>query len=215
MLQIHRFTFNPYQENTYLIIDDISKETIIVDPGMYTDDEKQALYEFVKEHELKITEVVNTHCHIDHVLGNKFACETFGVSLRIPRNERSNLDAVTAYGPSMGIMPEKSPEPSELLDDSKTVKIGEEILEIIEAPGHTAGHICFYHQASKNLLCGDVLFRGSIGRTDLPGGSFETIMYSIFNKLLVLPEDTVVHSGHGESTTIGHEKQFNPFLQAN
>ena len=208
---IQTFVFNPFYENTYLIYDD-DHVGFVVDPGCYEDYEKEELSKFIEEKKIKIDCVVNTHCHIDHVLGNAFIKEQYNVPIKIPSGEKDMLEAVKAYSTNWGINNYEAAEPDELLEEGH-LKIGELTFQTILAPGHSPGHLVFYHQESGSLIGGDVLFRQSIGRTDLPGGNHEQLIASIKNKIFLLPDTTTVYSGHGAITTIGYEKDHNPFLQ--
>jgi len=211
MANIQSFTNNPYQENTYILYDE-SGECAIIDPGMETAAEQNAVVNFIKEKHLKPVLLLNTHCHIDHVLGNKFIFDQYGLKPKFNKGELELLEAVAAYAPSMGIRYEVSPLPDEYLPETGIVKFGNTELMLIFAPGHSPAHLCFYDKNANLLIAGDVLFRNSIGRTDLPGGSFTQLVDNIEQKLFKLPDDCTVYPGHGPETTIGFEKQTNPFL---
>jgi len=211
MTQIECFTCNPYQENTYLLYDD-SAECAIIDPGMYTGDEQNQVLKFIAENKLKPVLLLNTHCHIDHVLGNKFIYDTYGLLPQFHKGEEIVLNAVVSYAPQMGIRYEVSPLPEVYLPESGVISFGETELELIFSPGHSPAHLCFYNKADRFLIGGDVLFYQSIGRTDLPGGDHDLLLKNIREKLFILPDDCRVFPGHGPATTIGFEKQFNPFL---
>lgn len=211
MINIKSFVCNPYQENTYLLYDD-SLECVIVDPGMYNGDEQNTILKFIAEKKLKPVLLLNTHCHIDHVLGNKFIYETYGLLPQFHKGEEAVLNAVVAYAPQMGIRYEVSPLPETYLPESGSISFGNSELELIFAPGHSPAHLCFYNKEDKILIGGDVLFYRSIGRTDLPGGNHDQLISNIREKIFTLPDDCKVYPGHGPSTMIGSEKQFNPFL---
>lgn len=211
MTSIKSFTCNPYQENTYLLYDD-SLECAIIDPGMYTGDEQNLVLKFIAENKLKPVLLLNTHCHIDHVLGNKFIYDTYGLLPQFHRGEEIVLNAVVSYAPQMGIRYEVSPLPEVYLPESGVVSFGETELELIFSPGHSPAHLCFYNKTERFLIGGDVLFYQSIGRTDLPGGDHDQLIRNIREKLFILPDDCRVFPGHGPATSIGFEKQFNPFL---
>ena len=211
MIQVKSFTCNPYQENAYILFDE-TLECVIVDPGMYTGEEQNAVLKFIAEQKLKPVLLLNTHCHIDHVLGNKFIYDTYGLLPQFHKGEEILLNSVTAYAPSMGIRYEVSPLPETFLEESGDINFGNSRLEIIFAPGHSPAHLCFYSANDKLLIAGDVLFYQSIGRTDLPGGNHDQLIASIRQKLFVLPDDCKVYPGHGPATTIGFEKKHNPFL---
>jgi hydroxyacylglutathione hydrolase len=209
MLSIQTFTFNPFQENTYIISD--GADAVVIDPGNSNKQETSELDQFIAEQNLSIKLLLNTHCHIDHVLGNYHVKEKYKVPFQIHESDLPVLRAVKSYAPNYGF-----PQYSECLPDS-FLKEGDEIilgttkLKVIFVPGHAPGHIAFYFEQEKKLISGDVLFRHSIGRTDLPGGHFETLIQSIQQKLFALPDDVTVYSGHGPTTTIGEEKVSNPF----
>ncbi len=212
MLTVKSFTFNPFQENTYVLYDD-TKECVIIDPGCYEKGEEQELHDFIKQHDLTVKLLLNTHCHIDHVLGNYFVKKTFHVDLCIHPMEHPVLKSVESYAPNYGFSKYSSTTPDIDLKEGDRVSFGDQELDIIFAPGHSPGHVCFYSIPDKVLLGGDVLFKGSIGRTDLPGGDHDTLITSIREKLFMLPSDVTVYSGHGPETTIGAEKRTNPFFR--
>jgi len=213
MISIQQFAFNPYRENTYVLFDE-TLECVIIDPGMYDAEEQNQLVRFIKENKLKPVLLLNTHCHIDHVLGNKFVFDNWSLKPQFNAGELPILHAVPGYAPQMGFHYELSPEPEVFLGETGTVKFGHSQLELIFAPGHSPAHLCFYAAADNFLIGGDVLFYTSIGRTDLPGGNHSQLIRSIRNNLFILPDDCTVYPGHGQSTTIGFEKQHNPFLQS-
>lgn len=212
MLTIRTFTFNPYQENTYLLYNE-QGNALIIDPGMYGEKEQTEFLTFVDLHNLTPKLLLNTHCHIDHVLGNYFIHEKFGLLPQFHEGELSILVAVQNYAPQMGFRYDISPIGEVFLKDGDKIQIDNDELEVILAPGHSPAHICFYSTAQKFLIGGDVLFRNSIGRTDLPGGNHQQLLDNIKKRLYTLPDDTLVYPGHGPSTTIGFEKNSNPFIQ--
>ncbi|UEG51188.1 MBL fold metallo-hydrolase [Ferruginibacter lapsinanis] len=211
MLQIKSFVFSPIQENTYVLFNE-SKECIIIDPGCYFDEEKEQLKNFIGKSGLVPKMLLNTHCHLDHVFGNKFIAETYGLTLQLHEIEKQ----VLAFAPTSGLMYNMPFDNYAgefiILKEGDSIFLGEDELKVIEAPGHSPGHICFYCAKQNFVIGGDVLFQRSIGRSDLPGGNHQTLLSSIRQKLLVLPEETVVYSGHGDTTTIGEEKRNNPYL---
>lgn len=211
MSKIRSFVNNPYQENTYILFDE-THECVIIDPGMYTASEQNTVVNFIRDNQLKPVLLLNTHCHIDHVLGNKFIFDQYGLKPQFNEGEAYVLAAVPAYAPSMGFRYEPSPLPNHYLPETGNVSFGNTDLQLIYAPGHSPAHLCFYDQGANILLAGDVLFRGSIGRTDLPGGNYDLLMNNIKEKLFTLPDDCVVYPGHGPETTIGFEKVHNPFF---
>lgn len=212
MLTIRTFTFNPYQENTYLLYNELGN-AIIVDPGMYEEREKKEFLTFVDYHGINPKSLLNTHCHIDHVLGNHFVNENFDLLPQFHEEEIPTLVAVQNYAPQMGFRYDISPIGKAFLQDGDQITLDNDELEVILAPGHSPAHICFYCSAQKFLIGGDVLFRNSIGRTDLPGGNHQQLLNSIKKRLYTLPDDTIVYPGHGPSTTIGFEKNSNPYIK--
>jgi len=212
MLTIRTFTFNPYQENTYLLYNE-EGNALIIDPGMYGEKEQVEFLTFVDLHNLTPQLLLNTHCHIDHVLGNYFIHEKFDLLPQFHEGELSTLVAVQNYAPQMGFRYDISPIGEVFLKDGDKIQIDNDELEVILVPGHSPAHICFYSASQKFLIGGDVLFRNSIGRTDLPGGNHQQLLDNIKQRLYTLPDDTVVYPGHGPSTTIGFEKNSNPFIQ--
>ena len=211
MLKIKSFVFSPIQENTYLLYNEFN-DCIIIDPGCYFPGEHDELKAFITQSKLTPRMLLNTHCHLDHVFGNKFVAETYGLTLHLHEKEKMLLD----YAPTSGLMYnmpfDNYAGDYHFLKEADVVKLGNDELAVIEAPGHSPGHICFYCAKQHFIISGDVLFNRSIGRTDLPGGSHQTLLKNIREKLFVLPEKTVVYSGHGPETTIGEEKKYNPFL---
>lgn len=211
MLQVAAMTFNPFQENTYVLYDE-SGECVVVDPGCYEPDEQDELTAFIRKQSLRVVRLVNTHCHIDHVLGNDFVKRTFKVGLYIHRLDEAQLRAVSAYAPNYGFNQYKPAEIDGYLEENTDLTFGSSRLSILFVPGHAPGHVAFYDAGSATLISGDVLFYNSIGRTDLPGGNYATLEKSIREKLYVLPDNTTVYPGHGPKTTIGYEKRTNPFV---
>jgi len=205
------FENNPYHENTYILYDETG-ECAIIDPGMDTGAEQNAVVNFIKANNLKPVLLLNTHCHIDHVLGNHFVHEQYGLKPQFNIGESEILAAVPAYAPAMGFRYEPSPLPEVYLPQTGTVSFGNTTLELIFAPGHSPAHLCFYNKADNMLIGGDVLFRGSVGRSDLPGGNHAQLIKNIEEKLFTLPDDCTVYPGHGPETTIGYEKETNPFF---
>lgn len=211
MIQIQTFTFNAFQENTYVLYDKTG-ECVIIDPGCYDKSEKYELTSFIETNQLKVKYLLNTHCHIDHVLGNAFVKHTYKVDLYIHRADEPVLRAVETYASSYGFAQYEPTLPGHFLEEGDTVKFGNTSLDVLFVPGHAPGHIAFYNKEEKFCIAGDVLFQGSIGRTDLSGGDFQTLIKSIRTKLFPLGDDVTVYPGHGDPTTIGEEKKYNPFL---
>lgn len=211
MIKIKTFVFNPFMENTYVLHDEETKEAVIIDPGCYEKYEKDELVKYIEENGLQVNQLLNTHCHIDHVFGNKFVKDHFGVKLAIHKLDEPTLKSVTVYAPNYGFTNYEETGADIFLEEGDKVKFGNSEMDIIFVPGHAPGHIAFYNEEEKICIGGDVLFKASIGRTDLPGGDFETLINSIHQKMFALSDDTEVFCGHGPSTTIGEEKVSNPF----
>ena len=211
MLQIKLFEFSPIQENTYVLYNEFN-DCLIIDPGCYYYDEKDELVNFLIKMDLKPKMLLNTHCHLDHVFGNKFIAEKFGLTLQIHRNEKLVLDFAPKSGLLYNLPFDNYNGDFIYLEEGNKILLGNDELTVIEAPGHSPGHICFYCAAQHFIISGDVLFKRSIGRTDLPGGNHETLLKNIREKLFTLPGETKVYSGHGPVTTIGEEKNQNPFF---
>lgn len=212
-LHIQAFTFNPFQENTYVVYTETG-DAVIVDPGCYTREEQQMLLAFIEEKNLKPLALLNTHCHIDHVLGNAFVLRNFGIELHAHELDLPTLERVDYAASLYGIQGyEVSPLPSKFIADNDVLTFGTIELQVIFGPGHAPGHVAFYNSENAILLGGDILFRGSFGRFDLPGGDLEVLKKTIKERIFTLPENTVVYSGHGPATTIGNERNSNPILQ--
>jgi glyoxylase-like metal-dependent hydrolase (beta-lactamase superfamily II) len=211
-MNIASFTFNDFSENTYVLSDD-TKKCCIIDPGCNSTSEQTQLSDYIESNNLTPVKLVNTHCHIDHVLGNKYVADKYNLKLTSHKGEQIVLDNMENVARMYGISYTTSPNISDFLDEGDLLQFGNTTLEVFFTPGHSPASISFFHKDSKQLIAGDVLFQGSIGRTDLPGGDHATLIQSIKEKLLPLGDDVVVYSGHGPSTTIGAEKRHNPFLQ--
>lgn len=210
MIQIQAFTFNPFSENTYVVYDETGSG-VIIDPGCYEPEERTELTKFIESNNIKIKYLLNTHCHIDHVLGNDFVKEKYKVPFLIHAKEESVLKAVKAYAPSYGFAMYHEAIPDQFINEGEEILFGSTKLSILFLPGHAPGHVGFYHSESKSLFSGDVLFERSIGRTDLPGGDHKTLIESIRKKVFTLPNEVVVYPGHGNPTTVGEEKVSNPY----
>ena len=212
MIQIQSFVFNPFSENTYILSDE-TKEAIIVDPGCYEPKEYQVLNDFIKENDLKPVGIYNTHAHIDHVLGVARLKNTHQIPFALHQLDEPLLRAVKTYAPNYGFPTFDEPTVERWLEAGETVKFGNSTLKVVFVPGHAPGHVAFVNDAQKFVIGGDVLFRQSIGRTDLPGGDMNTLLSSIRSHLFTLPDDYTVYAGHMQPTTIGFEKKHNPFLK--
>ena len=212
MALVAKFTFNPFQENTYVVYDD-TKECVIFDPGCYTAEERKTLKAFIEEKQLRPVRLINTHCHLDHVFGNQFIAETYDLTLEIHRGEKIVLDTVPQVAQLYGIpLPAPSPPAGRFIEEGDQITFGQSSFEALLTPGHSPASLSFYCESHDFLIAGDVLFQGSIGRTDLPGGDFDTLISSIRQKLFTLGDQVSVHPGHGPETTIGYERKHNPFL---
>lgn len=212
MLTVQSFTFNPIQENTYVVYNE-QKACCIIDPGCYFASEEQELRKFIEENQLKPKFLLNTHCHLDHIFGNRFVATAFGLQLHLHHLE----EPILKYGPTSGKSYQLPFENYEgefvFLEDGQEIYLGEDRLQVIFTPGHSPGSISFYSPENKFVVSGDVLFESSVGRTDLPGGDFTILEESIKTRLYTLPADTVVYPGHGGTTTIGDEIKNNPFVK--
>lgn len=211
MIRLELMTFSPVQENTYVLYNE-HNEALIIDPGCYYKSEQEHLRQFLSTRGLKPVMLLNTHCHLDHVFGNKWVADTFGVELHLHPLEEKVLAFAPTSGQMWGLPFENYTGPMHLLHDEQEISFGDDVLKVIHAPGHSPGSVAFYCAAQQFIIGGDVLFRESIGRTDLPGGDHETLLQSIRERFFTLPSETTVYSGHGPATTIAHEQANNPFL---
>lgn len=212
MLTIKKLVFNPFGENTYIIWDK-SKEAAIIDPGMMSDYENSVVLKFVTDNQLNLRHLINTHAHIDHIAGNGFVKRTFGLESECNKADEYLAKHVCEQAQMFGLRYNGNPLSIDIhLNDNDTIKIGDESLSVIYVPGHTKGHIALYSQQSDCVFTGDALFRQSIGRTDLPGGDYATLIRSITGRLMNLPETTAIYPGHGENSTIGFENANNPYI---
>ncbi|MBI9066386.1 MAG: MBL fold metallo-hydrolase [Salinivirgaceae bacterium] len=212
-MQYKTFVFSPFQENTYVLFDE-SNECIVIDAGNFFPKENEQLDTFFKDHNLKFTHILNTHNHLDHIFGSRYLVDKYGVKVACHEKELPWIDNFKSTCQGYGLNIEAdAPKPEILLSDGEIFKFGTTELKVILVPGHSAGGLAFYNEKEGLLFCGDILFQGSIGRTDLPGGNHELLISGIKEKLLILPDETKVFSGHGAETTIGEEKRNNPFLK--
>ncbi|MEO5593331.1 MAG: MBL fold metallo-hydrolase [Chitinophagaceae bacterium] len=212
MFTVTSFTFSPIAENTYVLHNETGG-CIIIDPGCYFGNERRDLADYISENGLRPKYLLNTHCHLDHVFGNKFIHETWQLELYIHSNEQLMLENAPKAGLQWGMPFDNYKGPLHFLREGELVRLGTDELKVLFAPGHSPGHICFYCQQQHFVIGGDVLFKMSVGRTDLPGGDTDTLIRSIRTVLFSLPDETIVYPGHGESTTIGFEKLNNPYLK--
>ena len=211
MLTLKSFEFNPIQENTYLLYNEFN-DCIIIDPGCYYDTEKEELVSFINDNKLKPVLLVNTHCHLDHVFGNKFLAEKYNLKLHTHSKEKETLAMAAASGLMFQLPFDNYTGEIIPLENEEFIKLGDDKLKILHTPGHSIASLSFYNEEGKFVISGDALFKGSIGRTDLPGGNMDLLLKSIRTQLFTLPAATIVYSGHGPTTTIGEEIKFNPFL---
>ncbi len=212
MIHVARFVFNDFQENTFVLYDETG-ECVIIDPGCNNAAEQKELSNYIETNNLQPKSLLNTHGHIDHVLGNRFIADEYKLKLGIHEKEIPVIESVKEYALSYE-MHVDSPMPEIIFKDGDIVRFGNSSLEVLYTPGHSPGGISFYSAEDKFVIAGDVLFLQSIGRTDLPGGDMDTLMKSIKEKLFTLGDDVKVYTGHGPETTIGFERQNNPFLIA-
>ena len=211
-LSIERFTFNAFQENTIVVHD--GSVCVIIDPGCYDRSEQETLVNYIEQNELTVQAVLLTHAHIDHVLGCAFLLNKYKVDFYLHKEDLVTLHSVSNYAHVYGFPGyTPPPAPNKVLQGDEVLKFGEIEFEVFFTPGHAPGHVVYYNAETKSVINGDVLFAGSFGRVDLPGGDLETLKKSIFDILFKLPEDTVVYCGHGAETTIGQEKRSNYILQ--
>jgi hydroxyacylglutathione hydrolase len=211
MFHVKVFKFSPIQENTYLLYND-SHKAIIIDPGCYTTEEQETLKKFMTDNQLEPVQLVNTHCHLDHVFGNDWVHKTYGLELYIHANEEKMLEFAPKSGENWGMPFINYTGPLHFLSQENTIILGEDQLSIRFTPGHSPGSISFYCAEQGFIVSGDVLFYESIGRSDLPMASQEQLLNSIREQMLTLPDEVIVYAGHGRPTTIGYERKNNPFL---
>jgi hydroxyacylglutathione hydrolase len=212
MITVKSFAFNPVQENTYVLSDE-KDACWIIDPGCYFGNERNALKEYIEQQGLRPVMLLNTHCHLDHVFGNKFVGDTWDLPLHLHEKEQPLLHAAPEMGRQWDMPFENYRGELHFLTPGQSLSLGNNPIDILFLPGHSPGSLGFYSKTQGFVIGGDVLFRESIGRTDLPGGDYETLLTSIRENLWTLPDETIVYPGHGEPTTIGWERAHNPFLQ--
>lgn len=212
MLSVKSFTFNPVEENTYVLYNE-NKRCCIIDPGCYFQEERDGLKTFLEETGLEPVLLLNTHCHLDHVFGNKFIHDTWGLKLHIHEREKAVLDYAPVSAQLYQLPFDNYAGEFIFIKEGEILKIDEDELEILFTPGHSPGHVSFYHEPGGFLIDGDVLFNSSIGRTDLPGGDYSTLINSIQTRIFTLSDETRVFPGHGPMTTVGFEKMNNPFVK--
>lgn len=210
MIKLATLTFNPFGENTYILFDE-TKKCMIVDAGCSSEKEQQTLVSFIEKNELQPIMAINTHGHVDHICGVEFAKQQWGIPFALHRNEKPIMEMVHCYV-DMGFDVNPIPTVNIDLAETETIPLGNNTLHILQTPGHSPGHIAIHVPETELLLTGDLLFKESIGRTDLPGGSYPTLMDSIVEKVIPLGGNTQVFPGHGPHSTIAHEVMFNPFI---
>ena len=211
-MHIAQFTFNIFSENTYVLFDE-TQQCVIIDPGMTNDDEDRILFDFLSEKDLTPMMVLNTHCHIDHILGNASSCKKYGIELYAHRLDLETLQRGPIASAMWGVPYRESPQPHHFIDEGEQIQFGNTSLDILFLPGHAPGHVAFIHHQDKVVIGGDVLFKGSVGRVDLPGCNASDLVQSIQKKLYQLSDDYTVYPGHGPETTIGEEKINNVFVR--
>ena len=212
-MKIKCFVTNPIQENTYLLIDEASKKCVVVDAGILYDYEEKEFSTYLETNGLQLVAALNTHLHLDHCFGNDFLYKKYGIKAKADKKEEMNLNMLKSYAQVFGIPYNGDiQELDSYLNDGDEITFGETTLRVISVPGHSAGGVGFYNEKDGILIIGDSLFKGSIGRTDLPGGDYATLISSLTKRIMTLPENTIVYPGHGPSTTIVEEKRYNPYL---
>jgi len=211
MLKVEKFVVNPLGENSFVLFDE-TRECILVDPGFYFEEEFDEIKEFVSKNQLVPVKIVNTHCHFDHIMGVEFIRNEYGIPFEAHPDDAFWVEKVVDQGKMFGFEINPIRPIDKFLVENENVKFGNTELKVIHVPGHSPGHVCLYNGDAGILVAGDVLFYGSIGRTDLPGGDYHTLISNIRNKLFALPDDTIVYCGHGPETKTGFEKRTNPFL---
>lgn len=212
MIKLQKFVFNPFGENTYILWEDQSKECMVLDPGCFNNSEENELDNFVSKNQLQVKYLINTHCHIDHILGNAYVKSKYNPEFLAPEEDIFLLNMMMEQAGYFGVKTKPSPLPDRYLKEELKLSLADNEIKLLFTPGHSPGGYCLYFPQSKICITGDVLFRESIGRTDLWGGDYDTLINSIQHKIISLPEDVIIYPGHDESSTIGYEKLHNPFL---
>jgi len=211
MINIKIFVFNAFQENTFLLFDE-TKECVIIDAGCNEEVEFSQIDEFIKENNLVLKSIINTHCHIDHIMGNSYLVNKYKVQSIAHKEDLPLIERSKDMAAAFGFDVQEPPIPNQFVNEGDEIRFGNTVLNVKHVPGHSPGSIALYNDIEKFVIVGDVLFAGGIGRTDLPGGDYDTLIASIKDKLFTLNGDVVVYPGHGESTTIAQEKESNPFF---
>ena len=211
-MTVEKFTFNPFYTNCYLIIH--NKKCIIIDPSCYFDNEKEKIYKYLKINNLKPILYIATHGHIDHIFGSKFLKEKFNIPFYAHKDEQDLINVSHEHSKYyFNLEMDIPPQVDNYIKEGDQINLDDEKIEIVEVPGHTVGHIALISRTLKAVFTGDTLFEKTIGRTDLPGGDTETLLRSIHLKILSLPDDFIVYPGHGNNTTIGDAKKYNPYIK--
>jgi glyoxylase-like metal-dependent hydrolase (beta-lactamase superfamily II) len=210
-MEINKLVFSPIQVNTYVLADE-SGDCAIIDCGCYDQYEFEILNDLILSKNLKPVLLLNTHCHLDHIFGNRLMLEKYNLGSYCHKDDDLNRKSSLNHAKMFGLVMEIPPEPAGYLTDSQIISFGHSELIALHVPGHAPGSLAFYSEKDKTVFTGDALFAGSIGRTDLPGGNYETLINSIKNKLFTLPADTVVYPGHGDPTSIEAEIETNPYF---
>ena len=211
MISIKQFAFNAYQVNTYILFDQTG-ECVIIDPGMNSSHEQSEFDDFIASNNLKPVKVLNTHAHIDHITANEYVANKYGIKLFAHEHSAHFLHQAPAYATAFGLQMEGVKEIDSFVGEGDIIEFGNSKLNVLDTPGHADGSICFYSEEDKFVITGDVLFRESIGRTDLKTGNYDLLQKSIWEKLFTLPDETTAYPGHGPETQIGFEKLHNPFV---
>ena len=211
MIKVEKFEVNPLRENSFVLSDE-SGECVFVDPGFFYREERREIKEYIADNKLKPIKIINTHCHFDHIMGVEFIRNEYKIPLCAHADDAFWINKASEQGQMFGFDMKPVAPIDYFLNEKETLTFGDSLLEIIHIPGHSPGHIVFYNNENNFLIAGDVLFYGSSGRSDLPGGDHETLISNIKNKLFQLPGNTKVFCGHGPETTLGFEKSTNPFL---
>jgi hydroxyacylglutathione hydrolase len=207
------FTFSPIQENTYVLYDEATLEAVIIDPGCYDQYEKEELADFITDNRLKVKQILLTHAHLDHIFGVAYCRRRFGVEIYLHQSDLPVYESFESRCKMWGFNKyEQLPMVNNWLNEGDKIEVGNIELDVVHVPGHAPGHVAFINHKEQYVIGGDVLFRGSIGRTDLPLCSHEDLINSILTKFMTLDDDYTVYAGHNEPTTIGHERRTNPFL---
>jgi hydroxyacylglutathione hydrolase len=212
MVKLKKFVFNPFIENTFVVWDDHTKECAVVDPGCSDEVEENELTEFIRSNNLVPKYLIVTHCHLDHIWGCKFVKEKYNLQFLIPGDDLMLLKNAGEQADMFSIQFSEPPLPDNFISEKSDLALGQSLIKFLYTPGHTPGEFCLYFPNESFCIVGDVLFKDNIGRTDLWGGDYETLLDSIETKLLSLNDDVVIYPGHGEESTIGRERRKNPFL---